>query len=93
MPRKRSEIEKSLLKKGFRNREGDHSYFHYYTRQGKKTMVFTKTSHGAQEIDDHLVARMAKQCKLSNKDFLLFIDCALDRDAYEAKLIALGVVG
>lgn len=91
MPRKQSDVEKSLQIKGFRAREGDHNYFNYYSKAGKKTAVFTKTSHGAREIDDNLLSRMAKQCKLSNKDLGLLIDCPLDRDTFEAKLIAQGV--
>ena len=59
---------------------------------GKKTIVRTKTSHGAREIDDNLLAQMAKQCKLSNGDFGLLVECPLSRDEYEAKLIATGVV-
>lgn len=85
-------VEKSLLAKGFRAREGDHSYFNYYSKAGKKTVVFTKASHGAREIDENLLSRMAKQCRLSNKDFGLLVECPLDRDAYEAKLIAQGAV-
>jgi hypothetical protein len=92
MPRKQNEVEKSLLAKGFRAKEGDHTYFNYYSKAGKKTAVFTKTSHGAREIDDSLLSRMSKQCKLSNKDFGLLIDCPLDRDTYEIKLIAQGAV-
>lgn len=92
MPRKQSEVEKSLLAKGFRAKEGDHTYFNYYSKAGKKTAVFTKTSHGMREIDDSVLSRMSKQCKLSNKDFGLLIDCPLDRDTYEAKLIAQGAV-
>ena len=92
MPRKQNDVEKSLLAKGFRAREGDHSYFNYYSRAGKKTAVFTKTSHGAREIDDNLLSRMAKQCKLSNKDFGLLIDCPLDRETYETKLIAANAI-
>jgi hypothetical protein len=92
MPRKQSEVEKSLSSKGFQAREGDHSYFNYYSKAGKKTAVFTKTSHGAREIDDHLLGRMSKQCKLSRADFDRLIDCPLDRDSYETKLIAQGAV-
>uniref|UniRef100_E6QX56 YcfA-like protein n=1 Tax=mine drainage metagenome TaxID=410659 RepID=E6QX56_9ZZZZ len=92
MPRKQNDVEKSLLMKGFKAKEGDHNYFNYYSKVGKKTAVFTKTSHGAREIDDNLLSRMAKQCKLSNKDFSLLVDCPLDRDAYEAKLVAQGAV-
>lgn len=40
MPRKQGDVEKSLLAKGFRAREGDHCYFNYYSKAGKKTAVF-----------------------------------------------------
>lgn len=93
MPRKQDDVKKSLLAKGFRARQGDHCYFNYYSRAGKKTAVFTKTSHGAREIDDNLLSRMARQCKLSNKDFGLLIDCPLDRDAYESRLVEKGAIG
>ena len=92
MPRKQSDVEKSLEAKGFRRAKGDHNFFHYHSKTGKKSRVFTKTSHGAREIDDNLLSQMAKQCKLNNKDFGLLIDCPLDRDSYEAKLIAQGTV-
>jgi hypothetical protein len=87
MPRKQSEVEKSLTTKGFRAKDGDHNYFHYYSKAGKKTIVFTKTSHGAREITDSLLALMAKQCKLSRADFDRLIECPLDRDTYEGKLV------
>lgn len=92
MPRKQADLEKSLLVKGFQAGGGDHNYFFYYSKVGKKTIVRTKTSHGAREIDDNLLAQMAKQCKLSNKDFGLLIECPLSRDDYEAKLVAVGAV-
>jgi predicted RNA binding protein YcfA (HicA-like mRNA interferase family) len=92
MPRKQNEVERSLTTKGFQHKEGDHNYFNYYSKAGKKTAVFTKTSHGAREIDDHLLGRMSKQCKLSRADFDRLIDCPLDRDSYETKLIAQGAV-
>jgi hypothetical protein len=87
MPRKQSEVERSLTTKGFKRKEGNHSYFNYYATSGKKTAVFTKTSHGAREIDDSLLGQMARQCKLSRADFELLIDCPLDRGTYENKLI------
>jgi predicted RNA binding protein YcfA (HicA-like mRNA interferase family) len=92
MPRKQDEVEKSLLNKGFRSGGGDHNYFFYYSKAGKKNIVRTKTSHGSKEISDHLLAQMAKQCKLSNKDFGLLVECPLSRDDFEAKLIAAGAV-
>jgi len=92
MPRKQADVEKSLLNKGFQSGGGDHNYFFYHSKAGKKTIVRTKTSHGAREIDDNLLAQMAKQCRLTNKDFGLLIDCPLSRDAYEVQLIAIGAV-
>ena len=52
MPRKQREVERSLTQKGFRPRDGDHNYFLYWSKAGKKTAVFTKTSHGGREIDE-----------------------------------------
>jgi predicted RNA binding protein YcfA (HicA-like mRNA interferase family) len=93
MPRKQSDVERSLTAKGFVGPEkGDHNYFTYRSQAGKKTRVFTKTSHGAREIDDHLLSQMAKQCKLSNKDFGRLIDCPLNRATYESKLVERGYV-
>lgn len=92
MPRKQADVEKGLLNKGFLSGGGDHNYFFYHSKAGKKTIVCTKTSHGAREIDDNLLAQMAKQCKLTNKDFGLLMDCPLSRDDYEVKLIAVGAV-
>ena len=92
MPRKQIEVEKSLTTKGFRSKEGDHNYFHYYSKAGKKTIVFTKTSHGAREIIDSLLALMAKQCKLSRADFDRLIECPLDRETYEGKLVEQSVM-
>ena len=92
MARKPNDVEKSLEKKGFQRKEGDHHYFNYYTKAGKKTQVFTKTSHGVKELDDSLLGMMSRQCKLSRQDFDRLIDCPLDRDSYERKLIEVGVV-
>lgn len=66
--------------------------FFYYSKTGKKMIIRTKTSHGSREIDDNLFAQMAKQCKLSNKDFGLLVECPLSRNNYLAKLVAAGAV-
>ena len=92
MARKPNDVERSLEKKGFQRKEGDHHYFNYYTKAGKKTRVFTKTSHGVKELDDTLLGMMSRQCKLTRQDFDRLIDCPLDRDGYERKLIDSGVV-
>ena len=93
MPRKQSEVEKSLLAKGFQKANSDHNYFTYFSKAGKKTNVFTKTSHGGKEINDHLLGSMSRQVKLKKQLFDQLIDCPLDRDAYEKILSELGFIG
>ncbi len=93
MPRKRVDVEKGLLSKGFRKRDGDHHYYLYYNTAGKKTVVFTKTSHSHTEIGDNLMSQMARQCKLSKLLFESLVDCPLKRGEYENLLIASGHIG
>ena len=85
MPRDKSKIEKSLTKKGFQQKQGDHHFFIYYTLDGKKSLIKTKTSHTPKmkQIGDSLLGQMAKQCKLSKQEFLNLVDCPLDQQAYE----------
>ena len=85
MTRKQKAVEAALLQKGFAQHDTDHSYFVYYTKEGKKTRAKTKTSHGKRELDNFLLGAMAKQVKLSKRDFIDLVDCPLDRDGYEAK--------
>ena len=91
MPRKQKVVEAALQGKGFQESGGDHRYFHYYSKAGKKTAVFTKTSHGNSELNDFLLGCMAKQCRLTRQKFELLVDCPLDRDSYEALLVEAGV--
>lgn len=87
--RKQREVEAALVKKGFRQKEGDHSFFTYHRASDeKKTAVFTKTSHGESEIGAPLLGIMARQCRLSKGEFLDLVDCPLAQVEYEAKLRA-----
>ena len=84
----RREVEAALDNKGFRKSNASHRYFIYYTTSGKKTTVRTMTSHGSgrQDISSELMSRMARQCKISNRDFADLVTCPLSRDEYERKL-------
>ncbi len=88
MPRRKDDVEKGLLGKGFQRREGDHHYFTYYNLAGQKTAIFTKTSHTPKmrEIPDNLLGQMARQCRLNKNDFLNLVDCPLSRESYEKKV-------
>ncbi|MGK7920975.1 MAG: hypothetical protein AB4080_13305 [Trichodesmium sp.] len=94
MPRKKSQVEKSLLAKGFRLNQTHHHYFIYYDQEGKKTTIKTKTSHTGKikDIPDNLLAKMAKQCHLTKSEFLALIDCPLSREEYENQLYEQGVL-
>lgn len=91
---KRAVVESALDAKGFRRRERDHSYFVYYTEEGTKTPVRTKTSHGkgGADIPNNLIGLMAKQCKLRVTDFRALVDCSLSQAEYEALLSSNGEI-
>lgn len=78
---KTDKIKASLQRKGFEKDNGDHQYYTLYCN-GKKTQIFTKISHGKGEIGEPLLGIMAKQTKLSKKDFLDLINCPLTKERY-----------
>ena len=92
MPRKRADVDAALQRKGFRAKEGDHHYFIYFTTSGKKTRVFTKTSHSHREISDNLLSQMAQQCRLVRSNFDRLLDCPLTREEYETILMKQEVI-
>jgi hypothetical protein len=46
-----------------------HHYYVYYTKDGKKSPVYTYTSNSGKEINDRILSEMAKQCKPREKIF------------------------
>jgi predicted RNA binding protein YcfA (HicA-like mRNA interferase family) len=79
-----------LNRKGFLQSESDHTHLILYVN-GKKTEVRTKVSHGAREIDDHLINLMSKQVHLEKKEFRDLINCPLSLEGYLKKLSAEGI--
>ena len=94
MPLDRADVEAALEKKGFQIENRDHRYFTYYTSQGKKTQIKTRTSHGTnyKKLGDDLVKAMSKQCGLTMPQFKDFVSCELSRDDYQAVLVSAGKV-
>jgi hypothetical protein len=88
MQRDKAKVESSLRAKGFRTEEGDHHFFIFYTHDGLKTPVYTRTSHSPKykSIGDPLLSAMSKQCHISKSEFLNLVDCPLSYGAYEALL-------
>jgi hypothetical protein len=85
MPLDRADIETALLKKGFRKDTGDHHYYIYWNKAGKKTIRKTKMSHGSghKTVGDPLVAAMARQVGVPKKSFVQLVECTLDQAGYE----------
>jgi hypothetical protein len=84
MPRDKRDVDSGLKRKGFRPRDNDHNIFIYWSLDGKKSLAKTKTSLGKGfDIDDGLLAMMARQCGLTKKNFLELVDCPLERPEYE----------
>lgn len=81
--RDRKNIKKALCAKGFIEENNDH-YFYTFVYRNKITPIFTKLSKGSdyKTIRQGLLSLMSKQLKLSNKEFLDFIDCNLTLDKY-----------
>lgn len=92
MPRQKRDVEAAMTAKGFRQDQGDHHFFVYFTKAGKKSRARTKTSHTAKmkDIPDNLLSQMAQQCKLTKPQFLDLVDCPMSRDQYEDALRARG---
>lgn len=74
-----------LNKKGFLQDENDHKHLILYVN-GKKTIVRTKVSQGASEINDHLINLMSMQLHLEKKEFMDLVNCPLSFDDYIKKL-------
>lgn len=87
--RKARDIEKSLIRKGFKQEPRDHRFFVLYI-DGKRSSVNTHTSHCGQEINDYLIDCMKKQLSLTKKQFLDLIDCPLSYEEYIQILRDLG---
>jgi hypothetical protein len=94
LPRPRKAVESALQVKGFERVEADHHYFVYLTKDGRKTRARTKTSHSpkVRDVADNLLGQMARQCLLIRAEFLRLVDCPMDRDMYERRLVELGEV-
>ncbi|HRP61922.1 MAG TPA: hypothetical protein PK400_01365 [Phycisphaerales bacterium] len=91
MPKPAKDVAFGLQAKGFECREGDHKFFHFLN-DGKKTIIFTKISHGEKEIHDGLLATMARQVRLTKKQFNDLVDCPLDLDEYKELLRKSGAI-
>ena len=85
--RAKRDVEAALKKKGFQPDDGDHHWFIFWTADGKKTTVRTKTSHGStKDLGDGLLKEMARQVRVSKLQFLELVDFPMSREPYQSFL-------
>ena len=85
------DIERALLRKGFRARDSHHRQFMLFENDAPLP-VFTYLSHDGKEYGDNLLALVARQMHLSKRELLEFIDCRMSGSSYVAKLREKGSV-
>ena len=89
MPLEVRDIERSLPRKGFVRKASKDIYFSFEF-EGKDWGISTFVSHGQREIGDSLAGKMARQVKLTKRDFVRLVECPMDHDEYVTKLRELG---
>jgi hypothetical protein len=77
-------IESSLSKKGFVKDETHHIYF-YHEYNGKRTGIYTYTSHGSKNkvYGNSLLSMMKKQLKLNTINQVVdLFECPMSKEEY-----------
>ena len=80
----------NLLNKGFLKSKGDHNYLEFW--YNGKYVLQTFCSHNGQDINDYLIVKMKKQCKLNKEQFFDLAECPLSRERYIEILAENGVI-
>ena len=87
MPRRARIVERGLTRKGFRIVNRRHRWLEYDKLDGTQSRIKTIMSHGSdRDINDRLLAQMARQLHLTRREFDELIDCGLSQNDYEAMM-------
>ena len=88
-PRKTKDIQKVLLKKGFKlYPQKDHHEFYYLTVNDVKYPIYTYFSHGKKEYSKGLMSEVKKQLKFKSTDKAeAFFDCPMSGNQYVEMLV------
>jgi hypothetical protein len=74
-------VEKALTTKlGFERHDPHHRIYRLYLND--RLVARTFISHGQRELTDYHIDQMAKQMRLSRRQFLDAVECPLDGEAY-----------
>ena len=85
------DIDAALCKKGFTcDSDGDHLRYFFTMPDKSKMRIMTLISHGAfsETIGAPLISQMARQLRLTKKQFLELIDCTMDEDGYREIVVS-----
>lgn len=75
------QVEKALATKlDFERRDSHHRIYRLYL--DGQLVARTFISHGQRELTSYHIGQMAKQMRLSRREFLDAVECPLDREAY-----------
>jgi hypothetical protein len=73
-------VDKALTAKlEFERHDSHHRIYRLYLDD--RLVARTFISHGRRELTDYYIGQMAKQMRLSRREFLAAVECPLDRDA------------
>lgn len=86
---KARQVLSGLMKKGFVQSQGHHAFLILYIN-GKKTSIYTKVSHGSNEINEYLINQMSLQVRLEKRQFIDLVNCPLSLEDYLRELEAKG---
>lgn len=90
----RARVERSLQRKGFRRDSTGHHIYFFHEYEGKKTGIKTFLSHSKKlkDISGDLLVKMKRHLRLdSTPDAVDLLECPMDGDAYNEKMIQKGV--
>lgn len=89
--RKTRVLRAAFLSKGFMAGDTHHEMF-WLVVGGKKSSIRTRISRGVAEYGDDLLALMARQVGLSNRELYSLVDCPLDGEKLKRVLVERGKV-
>ncbi len=80
----RAKVQENLPRKGFLETDDRKHIFYHLHHEGKKTHIRTQVSHGSKYkvLGDDLVSKMARQCKLTTKNFIGLAECNVSQADY-----------
>jgi hypothetical protein len=80
-----------LLQKGFVQDESHHTMLRLAVN-GRKTRIHTWFSHGRRKADDWLISQIAREMRLSRRELLAFLECAIGGEQYAQLMVERGHV-